>query len=370
MAVTGQSPYDRASWEAAAAYGPEPGGVAASTVARNLQLTRAVWLYPPHAAFAFAPFGALPIELGVPLLHLFVAAVAFVGTATAARATGLTGGPLALALTGAVVSQPFVISVRDGHPIGLLLLGATLAYLGLRRRRHWPLVAGAVLLSFKPQVAALFGVGVIATLVARRDWRGIALTLIALVAALAPAELIDPFPFSDVAAATGERLAADLSTLPALARDMGGGVLLTLLLALGLIAACAAAVRVTRGERRANAAFASLLLGSLAVSPYVHDYDLLLCVPAAFVAVGFGMRTRHELPIALGAAGILIVVPWLLFYWWPLAGQGDRIYLGGALGGVPVVFALMLAAAATWARGRESASARGPSPQEAVGLAT
>jgi len=269
-----------------------------------------------------------------------------------------------------VVSQPFVISVRDGHPIGLLLLGATLAYLGLRRRRHWPLVAGAVLLSFKPQVAALFGVGVIATLVARRDWRGIALTLVALVAALAPAELIDPFPFSDVAAATGERLAADLSTLPALARDMGGGVLLTLLLALGLIAACAAAVRITRGERRANAAFASLLLGSLAVSPYVHDYDLLLCVPAAFAAVGFGMRTRHELPIALGAAGILIVVPWLLFYWWPLAGQGDRIYLGGALGGVPVVFALMLAAAATWARGRESASARGPSPQEAVGLAT
>src|SRR5205814_7888163 len=109
----GASPYDQGAWAAMAAYGPLPGGVTTNT-AIELAQARYPWLYPPQTAFAFAPFAALPLGVGIPLLHIAVLAGALGGVVAAARASGLRGGRLALALTLVVVSQPFVIGVRAG----------------------------------------------------------------------------------------------------------------------------------------------------------------------------------------------------------------------------------------------------------------
>jgi hypothetical protein len=350
MVATGQSPYDRAAWEAATGYGLTPGGVAANTVPLNLLITQSVWLYPPQTAFLFVPLGLLPFEVGVPLLHVFVVLTALAGVSVAAAALGLRGARLAMFLALAVVSQPFVISVRNGHPIGIIVLGAALAYVGVRDRRAFMLAAGVVLLSLKPQLVIPFGIGLLVWLAIHRRWRAIAIGAVAVSAVTLPAELVDPFPFADLVGAAGDRLGADLSTTAALARDLGGGVWLAVVLTASAAIACAIAVRRSTSEARPKVLFAASLLLSLVLLPYSHDYDLLLCLPAGAAALAIGAGARRASITVLVAIAIFLV-PWLLFYSWPLLGQGDRKYLGGPLGAVPLIFTYVLALVVWLSRG-------------------
>ena len=361
MIATGQSPYARAAWEAAAAYGPLPDGVAVNTVIGNLRLTDAVWVYPPQMAILFAPLGALPLAVGVPLLHLAVLLSAVAGVVLAARAAGLAGAPLAFALTATAVSQPFVITVRDGHPIGLVLVGSALAYLGIRDRRVWPVAAGALLISIKPHIAIAFGVAVLLVLLRRRDARTLAITALALLAVTGAAELRDPFPFAQLSGATTERLALDLSSTGALARDLGGGIGLTAALALASLIAAAMAVRRAPADHRGAMAFGASLLLSLVIAPYVHDYDQLLVLPAAFVALAIAGRSRHRPLIRLMAGGLIAVVPWVLFFWWSLLDQDDRVFKAGALGALPVLMAFGVALA-SWLAARTTRRAAADAP--------
>lgn len=350
LVASGMSPYDRASWESFASYGPLPGGVAYNTVPLNLAHTSEVWLYPPQTAFLFAPFGMLPLELGISLLHLVAAVAAFAGLALAAQRAGLPYAARAFAVSLAVVAEPFVIPVRDGHPIGLLLLGAVLLADGVARRdRRW-IAVGTALLTLKPQIVALFAAGVFAYLFYRRDGRSAFAMLTGAVAATLPFELLTPFPLSALAASGSERLALDLSTIPALARDLGGGAALTVALALVAVSLCGLAVIRSPSERRGIVGAASLGVLSLALVPYAHDYDLLVAVPAVFVALALTTASRTQRVMALVAVVALAVVPWVLFYWWPLAGDPGRRYLGGPLGAVPIVCALALALGSLLAR--------------------
>jgi hypothetical protein len=364
MVATGQSPYDRGAWEAATGYGVTPGGIAANTVPLNLLITHSVWLYPPQTAFLFVPFGLLPFEVGVPLFHIFVLLAALAGVSVAAAAIGLTGARLAMFLALATISQPFVISVRDGHPIGLIVLGAALAYVGVRDGRALMLAAGVVLLSLKPQLVIPFGIGLLVWLAIHRRWRAIAISAVALSAITLPAELVDPFPFSDLVGAASDRLGADLSTTAALARDLGGGVLLTLVLAASAAVACAMAVWRSTPAARPNVLFAASLLLSLVLIPYSHDYDLLLCLPAGAAALSIGVGARRA-SITVFLALAIFLVPWLLFYAWPLLGQGDRKYLGGPLGAAPLIFTYVLAVVA-WLSTDEPAPATRTSSAAAI----
>ena len=365
IVASGQSPYDRAAWEAAASYGATPGGVAANTVPLNLLITQSVWLYPPQTAFLFVPFGLLPFEVGVPFLHGFVLLTAVAGVSVAAAATGLTGARLAMFLALATISQPFVISVRNGHPIGVIVLGAALAYVGVRDRRAFTFAAGCVLLSLKPQLVIALGIGLLVWLVAHRRWREIAVAAVAVIAVTLPAELATPFPMADVLSAAVDRIRADLSTTAALARDLGGGVLLTVTLIASAAVACVIAVRRSTPEARPKVLFASSLLLSLALLPYSHDYDLLLCLPAGAAALAIGAAGARRAQITVLVAIVIFLVPWLLFYAWPLLGQGDRRYLGGPLGAAPLIFAYVLALVA-WSSSEETASATGPSSGAAI----
>jgi hypothetical protein len=359
MVVTGQSPYDRASWEAVAAYGPYPGGNI-NTTQINLGITTAVWLYPPQTAFLFAPFGALPYEIGVPLLHLFILLTGLLAIVAAAREVGLRGARLSFALSIAIVSQPFVVSVRDGHPIGLLVLGAILVYAGVVRQHNGATVLGTALLTLKPHLTGLFALGAFAYLVWRRDWSRVGAMIAGAALITLPFEIATPFPIAALIASGGERVAVDVSTLPALARDLGGGLLLAAGLALLTGAACVVAFVRTPAELRARVALASALIGSLALIPYAHDYDTLLIVPVAFVLLAIGVGSRAEAAIALITTVAILVVPWLLF-WWYLADEPHRVLRSGPLGAVPIVLALVLAAAVAVRGLRE---AQGGAPRE------
>ena len=345
LAATGSSPYDREAWEAMAALGPIPGGVAISTVQQNLDLTKHVWLYPPQMAFALAPFGALPVEVGVPLFHVFIAVSAAIGVALAAHVAGLQGSRLAFALTLAAVSGPLVIGVRDGHPLGLLLGGMALVFLGLRGRRWWMLALGVAIVSLKPQLALIFGLAALAYVVLRRDRAAFAVAGLTLAAVTVPAGVLHPFPFSALAEAPAERIVLDLATTAALARDLGGGTPLTIALWLVALGAAVVAMRAPRRGLRGAVPFALVLGLSLVVLPYVHHYDQLLILPTAFTALAVSRGTRRELPIAAAMAVLVAVVPWVLFLWWPLQGQEERIFQAGPLGALPVLALLVLAAA-------------------------
>lgn len=345
LAATGRSPYDRGAWEAMAALGPVPGGVAISTVQQNLDLTEHLWIYPPQMAFALVPFGALPLEIGVPLFHLFIAVSAAIGVALAAHVAGLWGVRLAFALTLAAVSGPFVIGVRDGHPIGLLLAGMALVFLGLRDRRWWMLALGVTIVSLKPQLALFFGLGVLAYVLLRRDRTAFAVAGLTLTAVTLPAALAHPFPFAALSEAPAERLVLDLSTTAALARDLGGGTPLTVALWAVAFAAAVVAMRAPRRGLRGAVPFALVLGLSLVVLPYVHHYDQLLILPVAFTAIAVSAGTRRELPIAATVALLLAVISWALFLWWPLQGEEDRRLLWGPLGALPLLALLVLAAA-------------------------
>jgi hypothetical protein len=162
-----------------------------------------------------------------------------------------------------------------------------------------------------------------------------------------PFELATPFPFESLIASSGERLGGDVSTLSALARDLGAGLPLAVALGMLTAAACILAFLWAPSELRPRVALASALAGSLAFIPYSHDYDTLLVVPVAFVALALGIGTRAETAVALVSGTALVFVPWLLFFWWSLAGEPQRALLSGPLGAVPVVLALALAAAAS-----------------------
>jgi hypothetical protein len=345
LAATGRSPYDREAWEAMAALGPIPGGVAISTIQQNLDLTKHLWLYPPQMSFALVPFGALPVEVGVPLLHLFVLATAAIGVALSAHVAGLFGSRLAFALTLAAVSGPFVVGVRDGHPIGLLLGGMALVFLGLRDRRWWMLALGVAIVSLKPQLAVIFGLAALAYIVLRRDREAFAVAGLTLAAVTVPAAVLHPFPFSALAEAPAERIVLDLSTTGALARDLGGGTPLTVVLWIVAFGAAVVAMRAPRRGLRGAVPFALVLGLSLVVLPYVHHYDQLLILSGAFTAHAVPIGTRRELPIAAAVAVVVAVVPWILFLWWPLQGQEERIFQAGPLGALPLLALVVLAIA-------------------------
>ena len=362
LVATGGSMYDRSAWQAIAALGPVPDGVAVNTVIFNLTQAADIWPYPPTIAFLLAPFGALPLAAGVTALHLFVALTAIGSVVLGARIAGLRGLRLGAALSLTVVSEPFIVGVRDGHPIGLLLLGMTLLFVGLRDKRYAMIAAGVAIMTIKPHLAIAGAIATIALLVWRRDRRGFASAALSLIVVTILAELRDPYPLARISGAAGTWLGFDVTTVGALARDLGGGLPLTI--ALLLLASALATFAVARADRpvRWATAYAAVLAMSLVLAPYAHDYDMLLVLPALVVVAGIARGSLRE-PVALAVTAILIVVvPWMLFLWWPLLGQTDRPAWGGPLGSLPLIAVGALAVAIATRAAAPSARRTGSSP--------
>ena len=73
LVANGGSPYDWTAWVPAAHdYGPLAHGIAVNSAdgPSNAELRAGLqWLWPPIVGLALAPFGMLPLEVGIPTWH-------------------------------------------------------------------------------------------------------------------------------------------------------------------------------------------------------------------------------------------------------------------------------------------------------------
>lgn len=219
----------------------------------------------------------------------------------------------AVALALFALCEPFIIGVRGGHFVGLLLGGVALVQLGLLRNRLWPVLAGAALLSLKPHAVLVLAAVVLAFLLIQRRWSHIAWTTATLGAIAIPSVIAYPDSLAAIAAGSDERVAVQGATIWTLLSGLGGTwfelVAAALLFALATVSILS--IRLAPVRFRIHATVAATLVIGLAAVPYVQDHDQLLFVPALVLAVWYkdrmGRRHRWYLPVVIFA---FVVVPW------------------------------------------------------------
>ena len=353
VVVTDRSPYDPNAWGAAGRFG----GVAANVVSMcspTVYEPTCLWKYPPTTAFLFAPFALLDVRSGLSALAMFM----FVATAASVVAASQwmrARSPLTLAvfLCACVVSHPFVFEVHATHFEGLGVIGIVMVAIGLATRRTAPIVLGAALLSLKPNLYAGLAVVVLAVLVARREWRTVAWTVGVIGAANLLALLLYPEAIGALLAGAGPISTVGWATTWAFASGILPAPILGIVVVYAVAAAAfALAVRFAPAERRDDVLVAGGAAVGLALSPYVHPYDLLVLIPAFAIALVLSERVgqpgRGILLVAI--AGALAAGTWLA-----VAGSD----LVPALPGAMAVVALALLAFTAWAARSRSAPLTG-----------
>ena len=292
------------------------------------------WHYPPIFLLAVAPLGLLPYPAA---LALFVLGTAALWAALAGRIL-----PDRRAWIAAAAAPAGLITLIDGQNAFLTAALAGFALMWLDRR---PVAAGILvgLLAVKPHLAVLFPLA----LLAEGRWRSIAAaTLTAL--ALGGVSLLT-FGWGPWAAflqhlpvtqAMADRGAVPWGTMPSpyvFALSLGAplGVARALQAAAALFAA-AAVWRVWRNKAAPfEAKAATLVAGSLMVSPYLFYYDLTWAALAVGWLALLGLRTgfhRFEREI-------------LVFAWLAPALMPPVYALAAVPLGFPAVLLLLIAAA-------------------------
>jgi len=271
--------------------------------------------YPLWTLVALIPLSILPFHLAVSLF-MTVGEVSLVG-AVFLVGRAVRCGPDRLlafsALLGALLFRPFISSLTSGQlaPLLLLLLAGGAA---LYARGHS--LSACLLLAlllFKPNLFLLFLPAVGLLLLARRDWRGL-LGLGLGVAGLGLSWLLRPgWPLRWLAASAKAGVVTGTPTLWGLAFDLMGEERWVLVGAL-------AAALVSGGtlllvvRRQAEWAFGMGLAvcGSLLVTPYLWNYDQLLLLFPALVAL-HSARGPRPLVVATWFV-VLFAIPWGLFW--------------------------------------------------------
>ena len=343
LVVTGVSPYDQNAWAAASDYGSLARNVV-SMCTPTVNEPTCLWKYPPTTAFLFAPFALIDVREGLNALAGFV----FVITAASVVAVGQwmrARSPLTLAvfLSACVISHPFVFEVHATHFEGLGVIGIVLVAVGLATRRTVPIVLGAALLSLKPNLYAGLAVVVLAILVARRDWKTIAWTVGLIGSANLVALRLYPEAISALLAGAGPISTVGWATTWAFASSLFPVAIVGILVVYGIAAAAfALAMRFAPAERRDDVLVAGGTAFGLALSPYVHPYDLLVLIPAVAIALVLSERVSQPARgiLLFGIAGTLAAGTWFA-----IAGS----QLVPALPGAMSVVALVLLALTAWA---------------------
>jgi hypothetical protein len=352
LVVTGVSPYDQNAWASAGEYGNLAKNVV-SMCTPTVHEPTCLWKYPPTTAFLFAPFALLNVREGLNALATFT----FVAAAASVVAVGQwmrarSEATRALALCACVISHPFVFDVYTGHFVGLLVLGIVSIAFGLTKRRTAPVVVGALLLSLKPHLFVGLAVVVLAILLSRRDWRTLAWTLGVVGAANGVTLLLYPDALGAILAGAGPIIGLGWATTWAFASSLFPSPLIGIAVVYAIgAAAFVAAARFTPEDRRDDILVAGGAAIAVALSPYVHPYDLLVLLPAFALALALGdLASRPARGILLIAtAAVLAGGTWLAIW-----GSGTVTALPGVL---PVVVLTLLAITAWTARGRATAPA-------------
>jgi glycosyl transferase family 87 len=304
------------------------------------------WHYPPPFLFVAALLAHFPYALA----YIGWVAVSFVPYLAAMRAIigrnfgFLLAAAFPVVFTNALVGQNGFLTAS--------LIGGTLALMP-----RWPVLSGICLglLSYKPQYGLLFPL----VLIAASQWRvfftaGVVAIMLAALSWLAfGTESWQAFfhwmpMFSQAFLTEGRAPWGKMQSIFALTRYFGGPESLAWVLQWimsGAVAVVLAFVWRSRSVQYALKA-ASLVAGTLLVTPYLFLYDLMVLAIAVAFLVRVGLEegfARHELP-ALGLVAALLMI-------YPLLGA-------------PTGFAATLVVVALIGRriGPLWRQARGPSP--------
>ncbi|MDQ6794223.1 MAG: DUF2029 domain-containing protein [Chloroflexota bacterium] len=316
IVATGGSPYVAGAWSDPALDAAAASGLVVDMRPVIAACCAVLWTYPPWTGLALAPFGALPVEIGVPLFHFVSLAAAIAGAVGLGRSAswhdprGQAVGLVLLALF-----EPFILGARGGHFVGVLLLGVWLVQHGLVRERTGPLVVGALLLSLKPHLVLGLAVIVLVILVRRRRWSALGWIAGATLPVAAISFLAYPDAFMAMSRGSAERATGQGATTWTLVAGIFGTAVpaVVVVFQVGLLCACVLAARLTPPSLRTHATVALSLVASLALVPYVQDHDQLLLVPAMLVAIAYrdpiGRGRRWYLGLIACA---FVLVPWVI----------------------------------------------------------
>ena len=278
------------------------------TITGGANIGLRLWAYPPHSLLLAWPFGLAGYYAALAVWSAIGLAVLVAG----ARRFGFDRLDIAIILT----SPATVVNIYHGQS-GSLAIGLMLLALSARTARDPVSITAAALLTVKPQVGFLLPL----LWMFQRRWLMIAWTafVVAAFLALAVARFgLDPW--SDYIGDTLPRLNAleregsgpFMAMIPSTFMAMRiviGDSASALLIHFGFAMAVAAVFvfrlwRVEDANRRA----AMVLIATVLMTPYIHNYDLaLLLCGALLVARGCSSPERPAL-----ASKLLVIVAWAL----------------------------------------------------------
>ncbi|HYK99253.1 MAG TPA: glycosyltransferase 87 family protein [Candidatus Acidoferrales bacterium] len=286
LVAAGGDPYDRATWEAATAFGTLRAAPCDPT-----------FIYPLWTALALVPLTALPEPAALGSWEALTFACIAGGTLIVARTWHASPRTLLLV---ALWSEPTYSVIANAQLGGVTFIAA--AALQSARVRSGPaVVAASVALFLKPHVVALTLAAAIVVL-SRRTIVLVASVLFALVAATLALRPTWPLELAREVAAQRRVADVGLETFWGLATAVGVDPAWAALAAV----ASAAAIVVAAPRRRLNREelIALAIPASLVVTPYArpHDFVALLCC--------YGALLTRSAKIVVGVG---VVFPWLLY---------------------------------------------------------
>lgn len=343
LVTTGASPYDIANWEPLRGYGEIVDGFAVNTYLVNPPF---IWLYPPWTGIALAPIGALPLQVGITVMHVLVlvagvAAVVFTTRAVRPR----TASSEALLLVIGVASLPFVLATRVGHFEAVLVLGLLLLADGLRLGSSWRLAVGAVVVALKPHLFIVLGLVVLAALVRQRRRRAIVAVIATLGIVAIVSQAISPIPLTSLPVAVPAKLTLNVATTWALAALVGAGPLAGAAIVVAAAWLGSHAVAHAGADERAFALISVATAVSLIAAPYAQTYDLFVLLPAVGLTIARVTPAGTWDRGAVAAATVIALVAgaWFFFFFDLVVGsQAPSAILPIALLGLLVVSGLRL----------------------------
>jgi hypothetical protein len=322
LVVNGGSPYDWMQWlPAAHDYGPLAHGIAVNTAngLSDAELRDGPrWLWPPIVGLALAPFGMLPLEVGIPLLHIALLLVGIGGAIWLAHLL-LPPPQRALGMALLLASAPLVQPMRAASPTILVLLGSCFLLLGARRRAGGALGASALLLAVRPQVFATVGAVVTALLARERSWRALAVAIAVFLGVTLVTFVLSPFPLDPALLGSARAFTlTDNSSTWRLASEIapeGAGILAVVAIAVGMALAAVAALRGPEG-RRAEILLCSTLAVSVTLAPYVHTYDHVLLAPAWLLSLALVSDAPRGTRAIIGGSLVAVALgySWIAYF--------------------------------------------------------
>ena len=352
LVLTGASPYDQPAWERAAEYGPIAHNVVDSCVGAP-EGALCLWLYPPHTAMLFAPFGLLEVHAGVLLLAICFVLAAVVGVVWLVQWAGpRSEATRALALCACAVAHPFVFDIRGGHFEGLGLIGILSVATGLRAGRTLPVVAGALLLSLKPHLFLVVAALTVVVLVRQRRRRTLAVTALALVGVVGAAFLRYPDAIPAILGSGAKTAVGWASTWSFSATLFADRAPVGFVVVFGCAAlAFLVAVRFRPRDRGTDALIAACTALSLMLVPYLHPYDLMLTLPAFVLSLTLAERLDDWRRGALMSVTVLALSAGS---WAAIVASTQQTTVQGIPGAMPLVALALLAIVSLTIRARPS----------------